>query len=104
MKRKIVSLFIMFLCVATLIGCIGAPESTLEETLDDYISYYNAGEFNKIYDELLSAEVKEEYSKDEFYNMNSISEAAFHIDDYEITDRIEENNSVILTVNVSWNV
>lgn len=94
----------MFLCVATILGCIGGPESTPEESLGDYISYYNAGEFNKIYDELLSSEVKEEYSKDEFYNMNSISEATFHIEDYEITDRTEENNSVLLTVDVSWNV
>lgn len=104
MKKFILAVLIAFLSIVSFSGCIGGPESTPEETLDDHISYYNSGKFNNVYNELLSSDVKGDYTRDEFYNLNRISEATFRINGYEITGRSDENDSVILTVDVIWNV
>lgn len=104
MEKFVLALLIAFLSMVSFSGCIGGPESTSEETLDDYISYYNSSEFNNIYDELLSSDVKDDYTRDEFHNLNRISEATFRINDYEITGSSDENGSVILNVDVIWNV
>ncbi|ADI73455.1 hypothetical protein Metev_0544 [Methanohalobium evestigatum Z-7303] len=103
-EKFVLALLIAFLSAVSFSGCIGGPESTPEETLDDYISYYNSSEFNNIYDELLSSDVKDDYTRDEFHNLNRISEATFRINGYEITGSSDENGSVILTVDVIWNV
>jgi hypothetical protein len=104
MEKIVLAILVASLSAVFFSGCIGGPESTPEETLDDYISYYNSGEFNKIYDDLLSSDVKDDFTRDEFYNLNRISEATFRINGYEITGRSDENDSVILNVDVIWNV
>lgn len=104
--KNIMILVLVVLGLIASLGCIETGSNsgpTPEVTLNNYVKYYNNIESDKIY-ELFNANMKQEYSKDKLYNLLSANRLNFEIDDYEIRDEIKSENSVLMSVDVTWNI
>ena len=100
---------ILALVILGLFASLGCTEtasssrSTPESTLSNYVKYYNNVESDKMY-ELLNSDMKQKSSKNKLYNVLSANSLSFRIDDYEIIDKIESENSVLMSVDITWNI
>lgn len=104
---KTYNIIILAVVIASMLslGCTGGSNSqaTPEDTFDEYVSYYNGMQGDKIYD-LLSASEKGRTSKDRTYNLVLMYRETFSIYDYEIVDTEFSGNKATLNVDITWEV
>jgi len=86
------------------IGCTSEP--TPENTLKEQISYIKFNQGNEMYD-LLSNEMKEQYTKDKLANKLSVRKemGILGIKDYNIIEKtVVSENVVTMKVEIVWNL
>ena len=104
-KMSEMNLIVVALVLLGLVFSFGCTESisSPENTLKEYVSYFNGFQGDNIYD-LLSNDLKKSYSKDQTNNIVYAKRQDYQISDYNIIEKTVSENITTLNVDITWDI